>query len=152
MKLFLIACALPASIVVAQEPTQPWPKWPERDAKKILENSARAQTQVQTNISQMFPNAGQRTMNPDQRLFETPVDPNPNQLPGNDLANSVNYYIRSLSAKPVRQALARVEELHQQNADPQSLKELRDFVESRFDQWIVLRLPSSPKTLGFPGR
>lgn len=87
MKVFLIACALSASVVGAQQQMKPWAKWSEEYAKKILENSPWAQTQVQINTSQMFPNAGQRTIDIDRRLFETPVDPNPdiNRIPGNDL-------------------------------------------------------------------
>jgi hypothetical protein len=149
MKVFVIASVISASVVVAQEPTQPWPKWSEKDAKKILENSPWAQTQVQTNTPEMFPNAGQRVINPDTGIAG--ASGNPDQLPGNNPDNSVNYYIRFLSAKPIRQAFARLAELRQKNADPQMLNGLRDLVERKFDQWIVVAVAFESKNQRFSG-
>jgi hypothetical protein len=148
-RLFLIACALSASVVGAQQQMKPWAKWSEEYAKKILENSPWAQTQVQINTSQMFPNAGQGYIDPERSALDTSLPPN--SVPPANLLNAVYYCIQFLSAKPVRQALVRVAELHQQNADPQVLKGLRDFVESKFDQWIVIAVTFESKNQRFSG-
>jgi hypothetical protein len=133
--LLLIACALSASFVVAQNHAKPWTQWSEKDAKKTLEDSPWAQTLVQIDAPQMFPNAGQYLIIP--KYYDPSVYSRPDQKLA-DIADPVNYHIRFLSAKPVRQALVRVAELQQQKADPELLKGQRDFVESKFDQWIVV--------------
>lgn len=109
---------------------KPWTDWSEKDAKKILEDSAWAQTQVQTDTSQMFYHPLQGTLTPG-----TPASSSPDMV---NQAVSVNYHIRFLSAKPVRQAFARLIEFAQKNPDQRLLKGLRDFVDRRFDQWIVV--------------
>jgi len=121
--------------VVAQNRAKPWTQWSEEDSKKILENSPWAQTLVQTDAPQMFPNAGQYLIIP--KYFDPSVYSRPDQKLA-DIADSVDYYIRFLSAKPVRQALVRDAELRRRKADPELLKGQRDFVESKFDQSIVV--------------
>ena len=130
--LLLIACAPSESLLVAQNPAKPWTQWSEGDAKKILENSPWAQRLLQINAPQMFPNAGQYLIIPPGN----PSYAHNQSLDG--MTDAVNYYIRFLSAKPVRQALVRVAELDRQKADPDLLKRQRDFVESKFDEWIVI--------------
>jgi hypothetical protein len=132
-----IACALLTSTAGAQKKMKPWTQWSEKDAKKILENSPWAQTQVQTDTSQMFYRDLQGTLTPG-----APASESPDML---NQAVSVNYHIRFLSAKPVRQAFARVVELEQKNADPRLLKGLRDFVDRKFDQWIVVAVTFDSK-------
>jgi hypothetical protein len=136
-------------MVGAQEQMKPWTKWSEEYATKILENSPWAQTQVQTDAALMFPNAGQFIIIPERSALDTSSPPDL-ALSANS-ASYVDYYIRFLSAKPVRQAFARVAELHQQNADPQLLKGLRDFVESKFDQWILVAITFESKNQRFSG-
>jgi len=127
---FWIACALLTSTAEAQKKMKSWTEWSEKDAKKILENSPWAQTQVQTDTSQMYYHPLQGTITPG-----TPASGTPDMV---NQAVSVNYHIRFLSAKPIRQAFARIVELGQKNADPRLLKGLRDFVDRKFDQWIVV--------------
>ncbi len=126
-----IACALLAGTAGAQKKKmKPWTEWSEKDAKKILEDSPWAQTQVQTDTSQMYYHPLQGTITPGTSAKTTPDMVNQ--------AQSVNYHIRFLSAKPVRQAFARVIELGQKNPNERLLKGLHEFVERSFDEMIVV--------------
>ena len=57
MKEIVVACLLACALVagaVAQKKMKPWGEWSEKDARKILDVSTWAQTQVETNTSEMF--------------------------------------------------------------------------------------------------
>ena len=119
----LLVCALiPA--VGAQKQMKPWTEWSEKDARKILDNSPWGKTQVETDTSEMFYNPGRSSTRDTQGAT--------NQ------ATNVNYHIWFLSAKPIRQAFARVLEKQQKTPNPQLSESLRSFVERKFDEWIVV--------------
>ncbi len=56
----------------------------------------------------------------------------------NNQAISVNYHVRLLSAKPVRQAFMRVIELTQKTPDEELIGGLRAFVDRDFSEFIVV--------------
>jgi len=128
LKKILIAvsliCAL-ISLVYAQKDAKDWTTWSDKDVKKILDNSGWGQVQTDTDTSQLM--FGQSSKN------KNPADPgtmgigNGSSEGNTNSPSSVNYHIRFLSAKPIRQALARQFMLQQKLAMPtDQLKGLAD--------------------------
>jgi hypothetical protein len=131
--LLLLSCAL-VVVASAQKKPKPWTEWSKKEAEAILNESAWGQTQIETDTSEMF--------------FRPQADPNvkPKALdPARDArggatnqATSVKYRIRFLSAKPIRQAIARAILLGNPAQSEQMAASMRDFVERKFDQWIAV--------------
>jgi hypothetical protein len=119
----LVFCALAIS-PAAQKKMKPWTEWSAKEAQKILDDSPWGQTQVETDLQEMFFTTGQTARRQTQGAT--------NQ------ATPLNLRIRFLSAKPIRQALMRVIESQQKTPNPQLSEQLRDFVERKFDQYIVV--------------
>ena len=97
--------------------TKPFTEWSIKDANKVLTDSPWAQTQVVSDIRAM--------------TF------NPSQAGGSHQAQHITYWIRFLSAKPVRQALYRTYELSGKVTQPE-LEEARKFVERKYENSIVV--------------
>lgn len=101
--------------------TKPWTRsfaeWSIKDITKVLNDSPWAQTQVVSDTSAMTYN--------------------PSQLGGTHQVQSTNYYIRFLSAKPIRQALYRTMELSGK-ASQEQLDQARKFVDREFQDSIVV--------------
>ncbi|MGH9936701.1 MAG: hypothetical protein ACREAM_10675 [Blastocatellia bacterium] len=122
----LLVVATLAVVAGAQKKFKPWTEWSPKEAQKMLDDSPWGQTQVETNTSEMFysPTAPRGSASrSEQGAF--------NQ------ATWINYRIRFLSARPIRQAFARAMEA-QQPSNSQLSKSLRDFVERSFDEWTVV--------------
>lgn len=124
-----VVCAL-ALTASAQKKMKPWTEWNEKDAKKVLDDSAWGQTQTETNTSEMFfspnnPNGvGDSASRNSQGSFNRAV--------------GINFRIRFLSAKPIRQAFKRVIEAAQKTPNKQLSDSLQGFVDRKFDEWIVV--------------
>jgi hypothetical protein len=125
----LLVCALAVGIS-AQKKMKPWTEWSEKEAQKILDNSPWGQTQSDVDTSEMFytPTTQSGGGNSASRIEQGAT----NQATG------VNFRIRFLSAKPIRQAFARLVELKQKTPNPELSEQLRSFVERDFSQWIVV--------------
>lgn len=126
-----------------QKKLKPWQEWSRKDAETILNDSSWGKTQVETDISEMVfrPQAA-----PNPRTGESNADPRRDERGGaTNQATDVKYRIRFLSAKPIRQAFARMIALDQQTEDPKVKMYMNDFVERKFDQWIAV-------TVGFESR
>ncbi|RPI18979.1 MAG: hypothetical protein EHM61_28570 [Acidobacteria bacterium] len=121
--LLLLSLWLPAAD--KKEP-KPWNKWSAKDAQKILDDSAWGQTQTESDMSEMFfsPTSGRESSRAQRGAFNE--------------TKAVNFRIRFLSAKPIRQAFARLIENRQSKPDPQLSAGLKDFVERKFDQFIAV--------------
>jgi hypothetical protein len=131
MKRTVLVCLIFSAAVAsgaAQKKIKPWTEWSAKDAQKILDDSPWGQTQTETSLEEMFfnPTAVQRQSESRQTQGAT------NQ------ATPVNFRIRFLSAKPIRQALMRVIEAQQKTPNRELSEQMRDFVERNFDQWIVI--------------
>src|SRR5437867_2813730 len=114
--------------VLAQKKIKPSGEWSEKDARKILDDSPWGQTQIETDTSEMFYSPTTRSASDSSRAAQGAT----NQ------ATHVNFHIRFLSAKPIRQAIARSMELQQKSPNPQLSEQLRSFVDRKFDDWIVV--------------
>jgi len=116
---FCLACSLVAQ---AQWEKKPYAEWSEKEAQKLLNDSPWGQIQVISDTSQMFGN---------ERLGSGT----------SRVANvfHVNFRIRFLSAKPVRQAISRVMELKQKGAvDERLASQLRAFAAAEFPDYVII--------------
>jgi hypothetical protein len=119
--LALLVLALAIGVAAAQK-EKPWIEWTKKDAQKVLNESGWGQTQIYTDTSEMTWSTATRPIDGKGAVNQ---------------ATSVSYFIRFLSAKPIRQAFARLAELDPQSNTPQQLKAARDFVEDRKFEQIV---------------
>ncbi len=127
----------------AQKSPKPWQEWSRKEAETILNDSSWGKTQTETDISEMMfrPQAA-----PDVRTGASNADPRRDERGGaTNQATEVRYRIRFLSAKPIRQAFARLIALDQPTDDPKVKLYMNDFVERKFDKWIAV-------TVGFESR
>src|SRR5262245_43679248 len=105
----------------AQKEAKSWTKWSENEAEKMLNDSPWAQTQTDTDTSEMFysPTAKRGGgENGAQRSVEGAVN---TQLP-------IKFFVRFFSARPIRSALARLIELRQR-PEQSVLDKLANFAE-----------------------
>jgi hypothetical protein len=131
VSLFLIAITIHLS--AAQNKSKLWPEWSRKEAERVLNDSPWGQTQVETDLSEMFfrPQA-------DPNIRPGAADPNRDKNGSTNQATNVKYRIRFLSAKPIRQALARLITMEQTTENKTIDAYLLDFVERNFDEWIAI--------------
>src|SRR5215211_1827555 len=138
----VLAMLLGAS--VAQD--KPWAEWTKVEAEKVLNHSAWGQTQTDTDTSEMMysptsqggTSSSTRSSVTGSQSDRTSVNNNRVAQGANNQAIAVNYHVRLLSAKPVRQAFMRIIELAQKTLDQQLLGDLRAFVQRDFAEFIVV--------------
>lgn len=135
MKKLLFLClllCLGGLAASAQKKFKPWNEWSEKDALKMLNDSPWGQTQTDTNTSEMFfsPTAqgGGRSSGGVGSSNDRNAQGALNQ------ATNLNFRIRFLSAKPIRQAIARQISLK----NPQMEEQMKGFAEQTSDQYIVV--------------
>jgi hypothetical protein len=138
MSKYLVACLIVlvlTGIPLAQNP-KPWTEWSKKDAEKTLNDSAWAQTQTETDTSEM-------TYSP----TVTPVGSAGNASRGLDSRGesgaknspiAVKYHVRLLSARPIREAFSRLVLISQEKATPQLIEQLNSFVNRDFADYIVV--------------
>ncbi len=141
----LVTLFLLVSISVSQE--KPWAEWTRVEAEKILNNSAWGQTQTETDTSEMVytpttqgaaATGSTRSENVRGLTDRQAVNNSRLSQGATNQAISVNYHVRLLSAKPVRQAFMRFMELTRKDLDQETLKGLRSFVERDFSDYIAV--------------
>lgn len=126
--LILTGLALAISVIAKDKP---WTEWTVKDAKKILNESGWGQTQTyipsSSDSSRSTTTAGSTGSSTAAGTKGGLVD----EVPG------VNYRVRFLSAKPIRQAFLRIVQL-----DPKATPEQKDqgqlFVDSKYDKTVVI--------------
>jgi len=144
-----LATALLAAGVGAQQKSGTWTEWSAQDAEKILNNSPWGQTQTDTNTSEMVysPTTGSAAGSTGSRTARTTgirdeqADRNRSRATDGayNQAAAINYRIRFLSAKPVREALA-VTILQQQTSasSEQAKRQMQQFIDRNFGDYIVV--------------
>jgi len=134
----LLACAvlLSSSLVFGTQKTEkPWTEWTQKEAEKMLSSSPWAQTQVDTDTSEMFfsptndPARGRTTDNAGTRL----------ESGARNQAVNVKFIVRFFSARPIRQALVRTMEL-KQKPDADTAERLHAFANVQSGESIILTL------------
>ena len=114
-----------SSAAPAQVDKKPYTEWTEKEAEKLLEKSAWAQTQVSTSTAGTFSTGPGTTATSGAR-------------PAGGI-DQIYYHIRFLSAKPVRQALSRIMELSQKGAmNDQLAAQLKAFANQDFPDYVVV--------------
>lgn len=143
MHKLLFMCVLStflATGVAAQKQFKPWTEWTKADVEKLLNDSPWAQTQVETDTSEMFytpttlAGAGDSASRREQGAT--------NQ------ATNVKFRIRWLSAKPIREALVRQEQLSTGKLSDQ----LRYFAEGPSYTRIVIAVTFDTNDQRFGGK
>lgn len=122
----VLVCLFALTVVVgAQKKYKPWTEWSEKDVTKMLNDSPWGQTQTDTNTSEMFysPTAGGGGTGGSR-----------GQQGALNQAVNLNYRIRFLSAKPIREAFAQQIILK----DPKAAESLKAFAEQTSDKYIVV--------------
>lgn len=139
----LFACSiliLFAASAAAQK-TKPWTEWSEKDAEKILNDSAWGQTQTEGNTSSQPDQTSaisSTTAAKESQVRDVRAAKNAESGEKSGAAMSVHYRVRLLSAKPIRAAFVRMIEL--QGAPPEKVAQLRTFVDRDFGDYIVVTI------------
>lgn len=116
-------CVLALTVVAgAQKKYKPFMEWAEKDVIKMLNDSPWGQTQTDTNTAEMFysPTSGGGGTRGAQGATNQAVN--------------LNFRIRFLSAKPIREAFAK--QVMMKN--PQMTEQLKAFAEQTSDKYIVV--------------
>ena len=113
----VLLCLVLAIAATGKEQVKPWTQWTLKDVEKILNDSAWGKTQTETDTRQM-------TVRPGAGGVMQPT--------------SVNYRIRFLSAKPIRQALLRMLELNRSKSAQEQVGRAQEFVDRKYDSTIVI--------------
>lgn len=157
MRTFFVCSALIlfAASVSAQK-DKPWTEWTEKDATKMLTDSAWSQTQKE--LTDSAPSSGTSgsavTTAAENRSSANMVmgDAAKNAESGQNIGQknvslTMNYYVSFFTAKPVRQAFVRIVELKTPNTPPDKVAERRTFVDRDFGDYVVvtLRMEGSDK-------
>ncbi len=144
----VITILLLAPGIRAQQPTA-WTGWSQKDAEKILNDSPWGQTQSDTNTAEMVysPTVGSAAGSASNRPARTTgirdeqADRNRSRATEGayNQAVTINYRIRFLSARPVREALAATILQRQPAATSAQTKlEMQQFVDRNFGDYIVV--------------
>lgn len=130
-----IALTLTANAALAQEKNKPWTEWSKKDAEKILNDSAWGQTQS-VDISD---SSGSSVITKTQGAGNESVSRSGQS--GESMGpKSVNYRVRFLTAKPVREAFARLVVLSQPSAGKELTDQLQGFIDRDFGKYLVVAL------------
>ena len=155
--LLLMILALMVGAGFAQEKN--WLDWNKAEAEKMLNHSAWGQTQTDTDTSEMVytPTTGgtgsiaRSEVNKGRVGDQQSINNNRADRGATNQAMSVNYHVRLLSAKPVRQAFMRIIALSQKNSDEELLAGLSSFVERDFKDYIVVAVTFDSTDSRFSG-
>ena len=122
------------TVVVQAQKLKPWGEWSQKDAQKILDDSAWGRTQTETDTSQMFfsptsdPNRSRSTSNDSSRLSQGATNQEVH----------TNYRIRFFTSKPIRQAFARLIALKQATMTKELNAQLTAWSDAHTDDWIIV--------------
>lgn len=133
--LLLALCACSA---VAQK-EKPWTDWSEKEAVKILNDSAWGQTQVESRDDrpgQAITAVGAPRRDTERVLSSNDANRMETGQPKAD--TSIRYRTRFLSAKPVRGAFARILLLKKPEVDENLSTQLQGFVDRDFGDYVVV--------------
>ena len=132
-KVAFILVTLMAVAAVAQKKEMPWTEWSKKDAEKVLSDSPWSKAQTDTDTSQMFYSP---TQDP-QRMGRSSNDGSRLAQGATNQSVNVSFQVRFFSARPVRQALARIMEL--ENKPPADVvAKLHNFAEMQSTNSIIV--------------
>jgi hypothetical protein len=130
----LISMSLALMVVfttaLAQKSDKPWTDWNKKEVQKMLEDSPWAQTQTETDTSEMM-------YQPTGAAGTSSNDASRQAIGATNQSVNVKYFVRLFSARPVREALARGMML-QQTLPGTAVERLRQFAEVKSPDSIIL--------------
>lgn len=133
----VLLLSLPLSAAI-QWDKKPSTEWSEKDTQKMLNDSPWGKTQVFTSPLTLFRGPTTGTQGASQPTSARPPD-----------ATYVNFRIRFLSAKPIRQAISRMMELRQkQPISEEVAAQLRSFASGNFLEYIVITVSCDSPDVG----
>lgn len=126
---FLAALAVLLALVgaSAQKKDKPWTEWSKKDTEKMLNDSPWAQTQTDTDTSQMLYSRNTSDPTTTTRLARGAINQEIN----------IRFRVRFFSARPVRQALARLMQL-EQKPSAEVAEKLHGFAEMKSVRSIIV--------------
>lgn len=152
--------AVLTGITATTQDKEPWPKWDKGKVTKMLNSSPWAQTQTDTDTSEMTysPTTTSGTSSVGRSAASSGGSNNPAvgvqgdrvDRGASNAAMSVNYHVRFLSAKPIRQAFARMIEI-QEKENKAVRDQLGPFVERDFSDYIVVTITFDASDNRFAG-
>ena len=130
--------------VSAQVP-RPWTEMPRKDAEKLLSDSPWTRTQIDTDVSEMFyspTRQGTSSIGKSQATVgkitdQQSINNNRADEGAKNEAITVSYHIRLFSARPVREAIARLVVLDQDQRFEDLTALMQPFVDRNFGPFVV---------------
>ncbi len=117
------------AVSVSAQTSKPWAEWSKKDVEKMLNSSAWGQTQTEGDSAPVDTTVITSTTAPIQRKGES----------GESKASkAINYRARFITAKPIREALARMVLLSQPNPNKELAGQLQGFVDRDFGNYLVI--------------
>ena len=141
----VVSFIMVSAVFAAAQNAKPWTEWAKKDAEKMLNESAWGKTQQETDTSQMIfqPTANDTTKTTSKATTDDKgVASGSNAESGaRNGEQALKYHIRFISAKPVREAFARMIMLNQTNeaaAKALGAKLQAAFVDLDYGDYIVI--------------
>jgi len=140
MKHLATACALLFVLAgFASAQTKPWTEWSKKEVEKTLNDSAWSQTHAEAPQSQPTSAAAitstMAARNEDRNISAASRNAESGQTKA---VASIKYFVRFLSAKPIRAAFARRVLLEQTQPNEELATQLKAFVDRDFSEYIVV--------------
>jgi hypothetical protein len=151
------AVLLALSYSAAAQKHVPWMELPRKDAEKILTESPWSHTQIDTDVSEMFYSpTRQGTASPPRSTATTAgnqqsINNNRADRGAVNQAISIKYRISFLSARPVREAFAKMVLSSQRQNNQQLVTNLQSFVDRDFSPYIVIAVSVEANDARFSG-
>jgi hypothetical protein len=151
--LFICSALVLFAATAAAQKTKPWTEWSDKDALKMLTDSAWAQTQTElSDTSQSSSGSAITRAAENKRDLDTSKSGESGESLGrSSSALSVKYFVSFLTAKPIRQAFIRMIEIQRPEMPSEKVAELRTFVDRDFGEYVVVTVKldgSDQKRLG----
>jgi len=158
--IFAVAVVLLMGAVLAvfgQRDHKSWMELSKKDAERMLADSPWSQTQVDTDASEMFYSPTRPGSSSIGRGNAS--TPSNQQSVNNNRADrgavnqtiNISYRICFLSARPIRQAFAKMILSRQRDSDDRLVAQLQDFVERDFSSYIVIAVSVESNDQRFSG-
>lgn len=126
---FLFAFTAFCVAAVAQDAGKPWSDWAKKDAEKILNDSGWGQTYIEQGPEAVDTRA---ISNPSAALQRS------GESGESRPSRTLKYRARFLTAKPVREAFARIVTLQQPSPSAELISQLQGFIDRDFGDFLVV--------------
>lgn len=139
--LFICSVLILFAAAAQAQKTKPWTEWSAKEADKVLNDSGWGQTQTEGDSSSQPSSTSaisQTTAGKENQVRDASAAAKVESGEKKDTAMSVHYRVRLLSAKPIRAAFVRMVEI--QGAKPETVAQLKTFVDREFGDYIVVTI------------